>query len=192
VVIGPSVHDVADVVLALHFLLFPLKWVLASFSILPASMLDYLDSPTSFLVGTTERVRVANEAAVIFDLAQASVKMAVDVPRIPHMKEFQSQMQTYWEALPTRRAEMVEAILDETHKQLQTLLEPLQRSILTNFSWPQRRGSTFVQELFIATFPIDNRWFAKALCETQMMQFYVEHECRRRTEQWDDAPTLSE
>lgn len=49
VIYGTNIQKVSSIVLALNYLLIPLKWSFSSVSFLPKDQYDYLDSPTPFI-----------------------------------------------------------------------------------------------------------------------------------------------
>jgi hypothetical protein len=63
-------------------------------------------------------------------------------------------------------------ILGDVNPFASKLLDPVPRSIMTNISG--LAGSTFIPELYLANFAVEERRFVKAVSETQMMQFHVQ------------------
>jgi hypothetical protein len=66
-------HDpavVTQVILALHFMIKPLHWVLGSISLLPNELMDLLHSPQPMLVGTTMRINHSEETHIHVDLVK--------------------------------------------------------------------------------------------------------------------------
>jgi hypothetical protein len=186
VVFGREVSDVADIVLLLNLLLHPLKWVNSTISILPPSHFALFDAPVAVLVGVTEgELPPLAEAFVVVDLVDGIVKGSQPIPELPGKADFEARLRVHWEGIEGGRRDAVAGILEATQKLLGEMLAHIACSIITDFSAHTDHSSTFAPELFLASFQVEDRPFMQLMCETQMMQFFIEQECRRISETFD-------
>jgi hypothetical protein len=164
-------------------MVYPLKWVLPSISVLPPCLFDVLNAPGSFLGGVTEKIPVNREGLVVLDLATKTVQSGRQIPRFPDSDKFAESLKSQWDVLNVNRDEAAREICAGTTRQIVQLLDPLPRSIITHFS-PPATGSTFVIELFLSHFRRRDRQFMQLMCQSQMMQYYIEQECRRQSQRF--------
>jgi hypothetical protein len=177
-VVGRDYRTVSEIVLALHLLLFPLQWQLPSISVLSRDMFQLLESPSSFLYGIVGPCPPVPDAIVILDLNKKSIKTP-HMPRLPKTNVFKVTLATHWKTANENEAAYL--ILEAISQVIQELLHELPHAIVTEFAADKVKGSTFVQELWFATFQPEDRPFAAAMSQTQMMQVYLQFECLKQS-----------
>jgi hypothetical protein len=180
VVMGNKVGPVSEAVLAMHLLLYPLTWQSPSASVLAPALFDLLDAPSSYLYGITEPSAPIPPTTVVLDLTDGSLT-GPPLPVLPASEDLRVTLETHWENLAANEEEAVYLILDAVENMIKDLLYNAQRAIVTDYSSVHVKGSTFVPELWFATFKLQDRPFAAAMNETQLMQFYVQFECTKRS-----------
>jgi len=191
-VLGSRRCDVADVILALHLVVDPLRWICPSMSLMPHTMLDLFGQPTAFLYGLAGLAVTPPENAVIVDLNKKTVKTSLKLLDLPDIEtrdgaklEFKKTLKAHWKASsPDEAAPLIAA---DVAAYLAKLLAPVPRSIVTNMTSMDALSSTFVPELYLAQFRQEHRPFVQAVAETQMMQFYVQKICKDRSDNFRTA-----
>jgi hypothetical protein len=191
-VTGNRPCDVTDVVLSLHFLIHPLRWICPSVSLLPHAKIDLLEQPTAFLYGVAEISIGRRDDLVIVDLNRKTVTTGLDLPHLPDLTsrdgaklQLKKALKRNWDLWPDDAARQ---IVRNVNLFAAKLLEPVPRSIMTNIGAPA--GSSFIPELYLANFAVEERRFVKAVSETQMMQFQVQAICREQSNSFRAADPL--
>jgi len=167
------------IILAFHFMLHPLKWVSPSISILPDSAIDLLDSPSPTLIGTNTLPSRIPPNVVIFDADSGIITNPPSVI-IPNSNRLNDSLEELWKK---ETKDSYKWIIDMTNLAIKDLISPIHVSIITDFSATDSSGSRFLPELFLKNFTVENRPFIMQFSQTQMMQFYIELECRKSSEQ---------
>ena len=190
IVVSHSQSLACNAVLALHFMIWPLKWVAPSISQLPDSLLDVLDSPSPLIVSTTQCENVLNDNAVILNLDKKQVFPMRPFALIPRLSFIKERLTEYWRELNKQSAtarerdDAVGLILSSTNITVRDLVSPVQMSIISEYADTGCNGSRFIVELFLKNFEVEERGFMKQMVGTQMMQFFIEGQCRNRTKQY--------
>lgn len=164
-------------VLALHFLLRPLCWVCGSVSSLPRMLEDLLDSPNPMIFGLNFVAAADEPDNVYVDLAKRSV-VAPAYPEPPFRREFADGVNSIWE-----KEGAPALLLQHCNDYVQRVISSVQMCIMTNFTDPVHVNSIFMSELFLGHFKPEERGFCSELKDTQMFTFYVEQECRKKSDQ---------
>jgi hypothetical protein len=181
VVLGRSVGNVSESVLAMHLMLHPLVWQCPSTSLLAPHMFEVLDSPSSYLYGITSPGAPIPSTTVVVDLADGSVR-APPLPPLPTAAELIATLDTHWSNIAANEEEAVYLILEAIETVIKELLYDVDRAIVANYNPVDVRGSTFVPELWFAMFKLPERPFAVAMSQTQLIQFYIQLKCAKRSE----------
>jgi hypothetical protein len=180
VVYHPDDAVVSHVILALHFMLRPLRWVNGSVSILPDNLAALLAAPTPLLVGQTTELGEMQPWFAYFDLAKQKHE-AGGVLLYPKAGEMEKTLRHIWQTKPSK-LEAYGEILDCTNGVVQTFLDPVEQALMSQFSQSGTVRSAFFRELYLKRFPLEERQFAEAVTRTQMFQMRVEQDCRRRSD----------
>jgi hypothetical protein len=168
---------VSNIIMALHFLLKPLRWASSSISLLPACLDDLLNAPNPFLIGSIRPQQLQPES-VYADLVKGDIRVADGpLPVYSPMVELPRLFRSCWDP-----AKDLTPVLTECHKIVEALIAPVVRSIMTDFSDRTQAKSSFYRELYLKHFPLSERAFLQALCETQTFQMHLEQECRKKSE----------
>lgn len=172
---------VSNVILSLHFLLKPMKWVCGSISILPTEFKDLLNAPNPLLIGTVEAIQQVTAGYVYVDLEQGYLKREDDDLTYPKETEMEKAVKEKFRTARSGDSESLLELLHLCNDSVAKLIEPVVNSIITDVSNTDLVQSKFFVELFLKQFVLDERPFMKAFCETQMFQLYIEQECRKRS-----------
>jgi hypothetical protein len=173
---------VNHIILALHFILRPLRWVSGSVSILPAQLADLLNAPNPLLVGVTRPLDELQPWFVYFDLVAHDVRV-VDrgLLLFPRYAEMERALRPVWAAKSQETVNFTQ-VLAYTNGAVQRFLEPVAQSIMSVRGEGAVVRSRFCHDLYIPRFPKEERLFVEALSETQMFRVQVEQDCRRRSD----------
>jgi hypothetical protein len=88
---------VNTVILALHFMLRPLRWVSGSISILHDCLEDLLSAPNPLLVGMTKQLIEMGLGFVYFNLVTREVRASDgDFPLLPKRAEMEKKLKHIW------------------------------------------------------------------------------------------------
>jgi hypothetical protein len=170
---------VNHVVMALHFILRPLRWASGSVSILPAQLMDLLSAPNPLLVGVTHPLVELQPWFVYFDLVAQDVRVLDrGLLPVPCYVDMERALKPVW----AKRGEDCIQIVEFTNAVVQRFLEPVGQSIMSELGDGGEVRSKFCHEMFLPRFPKEERAFVEALCATQMFQMQVEQDCRRRSD----------
>lgn len=175
---------VNNAILALHFILRPLRWVSGSISILPEQLTDLLNAPNPLLVGLDKPLTVSGSDFVYFNLvAQDLHVLGPNFPLYPKYAELEMRLRAVW-APPPKGHEPVDytSILAVTSSVVGLLMNAVDASIMSDMTGAEAH-SLFLREFFLPRFPREEQPFAQAFSETQMFQLQVEHACRRRSDE---------
>jgi hypothetical protein len=171
---------VNNVILALHFMLRPLRWVSGSISILPDCLEDLLNAPNPLLVGMTKTLVELGTGFVYFNLVTREVRASDgDFPLLPKRAEMEKKLKHIW-AQPSKTTDLIE-ILRQTGSAVTGFIDAIAPSIMADFSQSEVHSKFFL-ELFLKRFAREDRTFVQALAVTQMFQAEIEQACRRRSD----------
>jgi hypothetical protein len=172
------------VILALHLLLKPLRWVSCSVSLLPPDLADVLQAPTPVLVGVTLKQRSFQPGVVYVDLmANSIISSTGRVPVVPKQAGLERDLARLWRGIGDPTGRETAQLLGMANGIVAGFLKPVKSSIVTDFSDLTEMHSKFFPELYLKQFAMAERSFAEAFAGTQMFRLYVEQECRRRSEE---------
>jgi hypothetical protein len=170
------------VILGLHLLLKPLRWVSCSVSLLPPDLSDVLDAPTPLLVGVSTKQRSPRPGLIYVDLTANSISSGgTRLPMVPKGKGLNRDFAKIWPGAANGWDAM--PLLGMANGIVNGLLSPVQSSIVTDFSDFESMRSKFFMELYLKQFTMAERAFAQVFAGTQMFQLYVEHQCRTKTDE---------
>jgi hypothetical protein len=173
---------VTQTVLALHFMIRPLKWVLGSVSLLPESLWELLTAPNPMLIGTTVPVPALERGKVLVDMGRDQVVIDEPFPDYPRRTQMIRELA---DALGETKA-LTDAHLNRlvmaTNLAVHDMLGPCEASIITNMSDAQKMQSKFIEELYLGQAPVRDRPFLREFSATQMFRHHVEQECRKRSD----------
>jgi hypothetical protein len=174
---------VSNVVLALHFLLRPLEWVAGSISILPPQLSEMLSAPSPVLVGTPNVVEAIHRGFVLLDVANQSLVFGDgEMQLFPKYQEIEKRISKTWKEIKSADSPGLVEILQAANLLVAELVQPIQRSIMTDLSSSTEIRSKFFEELYLKQFPLAERPFVEAFAATQMFRWRTEQECRRRSD----------
>jgi hypothetical protein len=195
-IVGAHRSTVTDVVLALQLMIHPLRWVSPSLSLIPHTMLEFLDLPTAWLYGLAGLSVKCPAHAVLVDLASKAVRTSLKILEVPDVEtrergkvDFRRGFRRHWDKVAATPEDAAREIMRDIAMLVAKLLEPVARSIVTNISSPESTTSTFVPELYLAHFNRDHRRFVQAFSETQMLQFVVQRICKEQSNEFRSAMT---
>jgi hypothetical protein len=143
-------------------------------------MFEVLDSPSSYLYGIASPGAPIPPTTVVVNLADGSVRAPAVLP-LPTAAELITTLDTHWSNITANEEEAVYLILEAIETAIKGLLYDTDRAIVANYNSVDVRGSTFVPELWFATFKLPQRPFAVAMNQTQLMQFYIQVKCSERS-----------
>jgi hypothetical protein len=171
---------VNNVILALHYMLRPLRWVSGSISILPDCLEELLNAPNPLLVGMTKPLTEMGPGFVYFNLVTRQVRASDgDFPLLPRRAEMEKRLKPIW-AQPSKAADPLE-ILKETSSAVTGFTHAIAPSIMADFSQSEVHSKFFL-ELFLKRFAREDRSFVQALAVSQMFQAEIEQSCRKRSD----------
>ncbi|KAH0794551.1 DENN domain-containing protein [Histomonas meleagridis] len=176
IVYSNEIDVICWIVLALHFLLRPMRWVSGSISCLPADFEDFMNSPNPLIIGTLFKGSPEPDSVYL-----NFIKTSFNLPNYfkpPFLKDFVHNINHCWgkENTPTE-------ILKFCNDYVSKMEKAIQVCIMTNFTDPVRVNSVFMKELFLGRFDPSEREFCNALLDTQMFRFHVEQECKKKSDQ---------
>ena len=183
-VLGKQKTLVSDTIMALMFMVYPLRWIMPVICLLPEDLGDLLDSPVPSLIGTCGHVTPRSPNAVIVDLdapPSEAVRSATPVPRMPDDGTLIQELSGYMEHMRKDRVTAVCCIVSAIEDKIRNLLEHVPRSIVTDFTSESHTRSHFMIELFLANFEKKDRHYMKLMRETQMFEYHLNRECRRQS-----------
>jgi hypothetical protein len=183
IVYHPDESRVANVILALHYLLLPLVWVSGSISVLPPDLSDMLYAPSPVLIGTAHVVEFIQEHWVFVDLTKGKIFFGSAEPVThPAMRQLEQTARMSWRTIRGPDSPGILDLLHLSNLEVDRLLTPLPTSIITDFSDAEDIQSHFFEELYLSQFPFAERLFVEAFAATQMFRWRAEQECRRKTD----------
>lgn len=177
IVCSVDMQYVCWIILALHFLLRPLYWVCGSVSSLPYILEEYLDSPNPMIFGLTFNTSYFAPENVCIDLTKKKI-YTPPCPDPPFKKDFTDSINNLWDKENSHLL-----ILKYCNDYIKKVIGSVQSCIMTNFTDPVHVNSIFMSELFLGHFKPEERDFCNDLKDTQMFTFYVEQECRKKSDQ---------
>ena len=181
-VLGKEKTLVSDTIMALTFMVYPLQWIMPVISLLPEEMHELVDSPVPSLIGTCGNVTPKLPNALIVDLDAPPNKAVRSVSPVPHIPDDGTLMQEltwYMEHMRKDRFTAICCIVSAIEDKIRNLLEPVPRSIVSDFTSKQQ--TRFMIELFLANFEKQDRHFMRLMRETQMFEYHLNRECRRQS-----------
>jgi hypothetical protein len=178
VVFHPEEEVVSSTILALHFMLRPLRWASGSVSVLPEVLEDLLSAPNPLLIGMTQKLTEMQPWFVYFDLERQRMRLDSEFMLLPGIAVMEKALKGIWQRKSGRFAE----ILGWTSIIVTKFLTPITQAIMSD--WDERGNvfSRFCREAYLAAFGNKERAFADAFSTTQMFQVQVEQDCRRRSD----------
>ena len=186
IVYSNSCSITTDIILAFHAMLYPMKWVAPSISILPDAATDIFDSPSSTMLGIDKPLKNPPDNTYYYDCDKREFKCPRQLHPFPHAMLLEERLKPLFVDPSGKEKEIIEM----TNMAMKDILSPLRASIITDFSDPKKSGSRFMPELFLKNFPSESRLFVKSMLNTQMMQFHIELECRRCSAEFDEQAKL--
>ncbi|OHT17318.1 hypothetical protein TRFO_12471 [Tritrichomonas foetus] len=176
---------VSRVILALHYMLKPLRWVSGSISILPKSLIDLFHAPNPLLIGTSlppsdQTIDYAN--FVFIDLVKCEITVNDAIPDIPFEYTFEEDVKDVWDEIKDPQDPKLNRIIMAANLAIRDILGPAEASIVSDFSDIDNTTSKFVQELYLEQFDPMAREYLTTFSETQMFHLHVEQECRKRSD----------
>ena len=172
---------VTNVILALHFLLQPMKWVCGSVSVLPPQFEDLLNAPNPFLIGSLYPMQQVTNGYVYVELEQRYVQWDDDEFRYPKEIEMERAVKELFRKIHDKESHHLLDLLHLCNDSVKRMIDPVSNSIIADVSDADLIQSKFFVELFLKQFVYDERPFLEAFCETQMFQLYIEQECKKRS-----------
>lgn len=166
-------------ILALHYLLRPLRWVGASISVLPSSLMDIMSSPSPVIVGVNKRVSMTLEREALFDLDARKFTIQPTPPMHPHLGAIQKQ---YKKTIGVEDNAPYEALIDGVSQFIKELMDPVEFSIVSNCSDIHNVTSKFLNDMYLSGFAANERKFMDEFVGVQLFRFYVEQACRKRSD----------
>jgi len=178
-----SISTTTAIIRGFHYALWPLQWVASSISILPDVAKEAIESPTPMMIGLDRPVKDFSQDHVYIDIDNH--KIYGSAPRIPKSFDLSERLGGYWSKCNKQKtAEDIKKILEMTHLFIKDLISPLRASIMTDYSSMDNVRSVFMKEIFLQLVPLDIRSFMNEMIDTQMMQFYIELQCQKISEQF--------
>lgn len=174
-VYSESQRLICNTVIALHGMLLPLNWVSTSISLLPDGLEDLLESPAPFIVGVDKKLKKLPPNTVILNIDKKTADIPTSIVKMPQYNEMVERLK------PLFKEQKIEEIMGYTSQAIKELIGPIRPSIMTDISDKDHPGSRFVKELFLKNFPVASRKFVDTMTTTQMIQFYIELECRNKS-----------
>ncbi|EAY03996.1 hypothetical protein TVAG_195890 [Trichomonas vaginalis G3] len=178
IVYSSSRSVVANSIYALHAMLLPLNWVSTTISLLPADLMDILDSPAPLIAGETMWPIVSPKDAVVLNLDKCEYTFPKDLVMYPTASQLKKRLK------PLFVEKKIPEIINLTSMTIKELIFPVKVSIMTDYTDKNNPGSRFVYELFMKNFPVTSRKFIDAMASTQMLRFYIELECRKKSSEF--------
>jgi hypothetical protein len=165
---------VSNIIMALHFLLAPLRWAVGSISLLPGSFDHLLNTPTRLLVGTTRPVQTVQRDSVLVDLVQGNLQIWGESLPVYAPAAGLSQLVLRWWHEDTD----LMAIVTKFRHLIKGLTGPIIPCIIPDSTDQFLVQSQFKKDWYLSAFGMHSKGFLEALCATQMFQMYVEQMCR--------------
>lgn len=176
----PSERVVCNAVLALHFMLNPLKWVSGSISTLPKQLEDLLNAPNPFIIGTINPLSETPEYVYV-DLESQDVSVGELDIAYPREATMERTFRDLWKRIDSPNSPELLEILKTTNGVVETMLASVATSIVTDFTDTKIQSKFFI-ELYLKHFVLDERHFMTSFCNTQMFQLHIEQECKKRSD----------
>lgn len=191
IVYSDDVSATSWFILCLHLLIRPLKWTLPSISLVPFTMNDFIDSPISNILGITTEFDEADDfenipkSSFYIDLKRSIFLPPSDLLltssestynfSTPFIMNFMRDIETVW------NCDM--GLVLVSNKFVSTFLEIACSCIITCGVNPSKIYSKFMEEKFLLeNFSLAERPLAHDICKSQMFRFYIEQQCRAKTE----------
>jgi hypothetical protein len=178
IVSHPDPAVVTQVILALHFMIRPLHWVLGSVSLGPYSFMDLLHSPQPMLIGTMMRISHIDNMHIYVDLVKNSIFGAQTLPKGPNHRAMMAEMTATLKKRKSFTDVDLNCLMLVTNLAVEDILARVDACIITDIT-QENRQSTFFHELLLKQVPIEQREFMHQFSLTQMFQVDTEQECRR-------------
>jgi hypothetical protein len=175
-VYGRDIERVTSLILCLHFLIRPIKWVSTSISYLPESLFDYLDSPNSYFYGIMQqnkKTEILEPNTILIDIESKTHTASTKPIPLPGNQE--SIFSEFWRSYDNVKQTTVESLSYYIKTFTNELLKQIPLSIITSISSPEV-VSSFIEKLYLRHFPRDWRNFVYSFVSTQMMMLDIEHE----------------
>jgi hypothetical protein len=179
-------HDdpetVTHMILALHYMIRPLRWVGGSVSILPDSLMDLVSAPSAVLIGTAFPLELCGVDVVYVDTQHNDIQVGSRTPEYPRSQAMLNEISDIWESANSPDHPDLNRLIMAANLAVKDMLGPVQTSIMTDFSESQDVQTQFMDELFLAQADRRDRAYLKALSSTQMFRLHIEQECRKRSD----------
>jgi hypothetical protein len=174
---------VNHILLSLHCLLRPLRWVCGSLSFLPLHLWDLLNAPNPLLIGMTREPESIQLGALYVDTMEDSILWEGDRPNnSPRIAKIETLAAKLWKLVKSPESPELLHLLRGCNEFVAEMLAPVAQSIMTDFSDPSQIQSKFFVELYLKQFAMADRAFVREVAATQMFMLYVEQSCRRKSE----------
>ncbi|KAH0790052.1 putative GTPase activating protein [Histomonas meleagridis] len=175
IVYHDDMANVTNFLLALIFALKPMRWVSGFISILPDKLKDMLDSPSPLMIGMVEPLHEVYSGHVYVDLKKRNITSVEKIEKMKLIDELLPFLKKNW------KPENVSEILNRLNDIMQTIINNVEKSIVSNLSKAQVT-SNFVEELFLCYFDSGSKEFLEQMCVSQMFRFLVEQMCKMKSD----------
>ncbi|OHT03046.1 hypothetical protein TRFO_29665 [Tritrichomonas foetus] len=193
IIYSKDIEDISWLILTLHYLIRPLKWVSVSVSLLPKQLYELLDAPNPIIAGVTDNLfDLSNSASkfddtkdetninptnfFFYDTQKQHILYNYEIPLAPQESIFSDDISRCWKSSTS-----FTSILTLSNHFVSTILKVIDSCIMSNISDIENPSSIFMEELFLQNFPIQERPFLSLMASTQMFQFFVEQQCLKRS-----------
>ena len=182
IVYHPDIEIASSVILSLHFLLKPLKWVLHSFSVLPPTMIDFSNSPSSVLIGTIIEIANTDQDCVTVNLKERKVIAGRPINIHPKEKKFCNRFQHSYQEINSPESPVIIEMIESCNHIVEKMISKINASIMSDYSDESNIQSKFIEELYLQHFKEEEREFLHCFCDAQMFMMYTEQLCRKKSE----------
>ncbi|OHT17357.1 hypothetical protein TRFO_41100 [Tritrichomonas foetus] len=183
----PNQSVVCNVILALHYLIKPLRWVFSSISQLPPSLTDILNAPNPFIIGTILDVQYIEKEWVYVDLQQKNIITGDEILIHPKKDRFCNQFYRSYNEINNSESPTLIDILESCNGIVNEMVGMLYSSIITDFSDPFNVQSKFFEEIYLQHFPTNERHYMEVFSSSQMVMMFTEQLCRRKSDEMKQA-----
>jgi hypothetical protein len=173
---------VTQAVLALHFMIRPLRWVLGSVSLLPEALWELLTAPSPMVIGTAVAVPALERGKVFVDIGRDHIAIDEQFPDYPHRTQMIRELAAVLGEAKALTDGHLNRLVMATNLAVRDMLGPCEASIMTDMSDAQKTQSKFIEELYLGQAPVKDRPFLREFSSTQMFRHHVEQECRKRSD----------
>lgn len=179
IIYGKNIQIVSSIVLALHYLLSPLKWSFPSVSILPKDQYDYLDSPTPFIYGVDQKINMQQFESSIILVNTENKTVELNKKPFPFPADQMEIFENLWDNYQAKQTDLSLLILYHIRNFITDLLTPIPKFIFADVS-TSNPVFEFQKEPYLLNFPHEQRSFLDSFVGTQMMSVYIQDECEKQ------------